>query len=84
MPVDTLGRSIPVVDEKGKPTQELALFSEAVAALDPIIGTGSPEGVEEARRKRFYIDSNGSAGSVLYVKVLNDIGGDRKQGWILV
>ncbi len=84
MPVNPLGRSIPVVDDNGKPTQELSIFSEAVAALDPIVGTGSPEGVVEARQARFYIDDSGASGSVLYAKVLNDIGGDRKQGWILV
>lgn len=84
MPVNPLGRSIPVVDETGRPTQELSIFSEAVAALDPIVGTGSPEGVVEARRGRFYINDAGSSGSVLYVKVLNDISGNRKQGWILV
>lgn len=84
MPVNPLGRSIAVVDEDGRPTQELSIFSEEVARFNPIFGTGSPEGAEEARRGRFYIDTSGASGSVLYVKVQNDISGNRKEGWILV
>ena len=84
MPVNPLGRTIAVVDDEGRPTQELSLFTEEAARLSPLFGTGSPEGVVQARRGRFYIDTDGSVGSVLYVKVLNDIAGERKEGWVLV
>lgn len=50
----------------------------------PETGTGSPEGVVSAPVGRFYIDTNGLAGSVLYVKRDSDVGGDASQGWILV
>jgi hypothetical protein len=50
----------------------------------PIIGTGSPEGVVEARQYQLYINSAGTAGSIEYRKMLSQIGGDRTQGWILV
>jgi hypothetical protein len=82
--VNPLSRSIAVVDERGRPTQELNLFSEAVAKIPVIIGTGSPEGIVEAMETRLYMDSAGATGTILYIKQFNDIGGDRKLGWILV
>jgi|TARA_R110002072_G_scaffold99672_2_gene219219 hypothetical protein len=50
----------------------------------PIVGTGSPEGVIEAVQYSLYLDSTGSAGAIQYRKMIPSIGGDRKQGWILV
>lgn len=57
---------------------------ELVTQLDILTGTGSPEGVIEAKQKRLYMDESGTAGSILYIKRDADIGGDRSQGWILV
>jgi hypothetical protein len=84
LPVDPLTRFEPVVDASGRPNQKLQLFSEEVAALFPIIGEGSPEGIYEAKSNRFYIDKIGGAGACLYVKVVDDIAGERKDGWVLV
>ena len=78
-----LDRVTPAVDEKGVPLQNLHLLSEDVDNLKPIIGTGSPENVVEARQGRFYIDTSGASGSVQYVKKLADIAGNKKQGWSL-
>ncbi len=47
-------------------------------------GAGSPEGVVEARITSQYMDTTGTAGSILYVKRDQDVAGDRKKGWILV
>lgn len=52
--------------------------------LDILEGTGSPEGVVEAKPRRQYMNTAGTAGSILYIKKLADISGDRTQGWILV
>jgi len=82
--VDNLGRSIKVVDAQGRATQELALFFESVSRLPVIIGTGSPEGVVEAGQSRLYMDDAGTAGSILYIKKLENISGDKSQGWVLV
>lgn len=84
MQVNPLSRSIKVVDQQGRPTQELNLFSEAVSRLSIIVGSGSPEGLVEAERTRLYMDETGASGSILYIKKLNDISGDRSQGWITV
>lgn len=55
-----------------------------VTRLSILSGSGSPEGVVEALPTRLYMDTAGTAGSILYVKRDADIGGDRTQGWILV
>lgn len=55
-----------------------------VSALAPLSGAGSPEGVQAALPTRFYMDTAGTAGAILYIKRDTDIGGDRTQGWILV
>lgn len=59
-------------------------FQFALANLSIITGSGSPEGVIEARATRLYMDTAGSAGSILYIKQVDDIAGDRTEGWILV
>lgn len=84
MPVSPLGRTVAVVDEEGVPTQELSIFTEEVARLNILAGSGSPEGVVEARQKRLYMDTAGTAGSILYIKRNDDVAGNRKNGWILV
>ena len=43
-------------------------------------GSGSPEGVLEAKPKSLYMDESGTAGSILYVKKT----GTGDTGWILV
>jgi len=50
----------------------------------PIVGTGSPEGVVEAPLLSLYLDTTGGSGFIEYRKMLTDIGGDKKQGWVAV
>jgi hypothetical protein len=47
-------------------------------------GAGSPEGVVQAQPTALYMDTTGSSGSILYIKQLPAIAGDRRAGWILV
>ncbi len=84
MQLNPLRANESVVDATGKPLQVLRLFSEGVSTLPPFIGTGSPEGVVEARQTRFYMDDAGVAGAILYMKQLDDIAGDKTMGWVLV
>lgn len=81
--VSPLNRFEPVVDNLGRPLQKLQVFSEEVAALSPILGNGSPEGVYEAKQGRFYVDLSGGAGDCLYVKNVDDVAGERRNGWII-
>ncbi len=55
-----------------------------VTNMSVLTGSGSPEGVVSARSTRLYMDTAGSAGSILYIKRDESIAGDRTQGWILV
>ena len=74
----------PIIDESGAATQEMRSWSQLVTDLLMSSGTGSPEGVIEARPRALYMDDAGTAGSILYVKRDGDITGDRTKGWILV
>jgi hypothetical protein len=75
----------PGVDIKtGNPLQPLQILSEEAARLPPLTGTGSPEGIIESKQGRFYINIAGGVGTILYVKRLDDIAGNRKTGWTLV
>ncbi len=75
---------IPIVDDKGIMSIEMVNFFNLVADLAVAEGSGSPEGVLEAKVTKLYMDTAGTAGNILYVKRDSDIGGDASQGWILV
>ena len=73
----------PITDPDGNMTQEMQTWTGLVS--NPVLsGSGSPENVVEATEKTFYMDTAAGSGSVLYIKRDPDIGGDKKQGWILV
>ena len=77
-------RGQPYVFENGRLTERALQQNILLVELDVLAGTGSPEGNVIAKQKRLYMDLNGSAGNILYIKRNTDIGGDRSQGWILV
>jgi len=79
-----LNQGQPIVDADGTMAQPFRQFTQEAALSIPIVGTGSPEGVVEARQFSLYLDSNGGAGSIQYRKMQPEIGGDRSQGWIAV
>jgi hypothetical protein len=79
-----LNAAQPIVDNTGKMSQAFRTWTLDASLSIPIIGTGSPEGVVEARQFQLYINSAGAAGAIEYRKMLSDIGGDRTQGWKLV
>jgi hypothetical protein len=82
--INPLLLTMKVVDEKGYPLQPLQIFSELVAKLSPLVGTGSPENVIEAKQTQLYMDKTGAPGAVLYIKQVDAVGTDRKKGWVLV
>jgi len=71
-------------DENGKLTLRAASFLEELATEinlnTPVQGSGSPEGVITAEIGQRYMDTAGTAGSVLYIKQ----SGSGDTGWILV
>lgn len=79
-----LNAAQPIVEPDGTMAQPFRQFTQDASLSIPIVGTGSPEGVVEARQYSLYINSTGTTGSIEYRKMLPDIGGDKTQGWIAV
>lgn len=82
-PIIPSGRT-PVVTTKGLLLSAFRTFLSDLADMHTLSGTGSPEGVVEARSLKRYMDDAGTAGAILYIKQVDDIGGDKSLGWILV
>jgi hypothetical protein len=83
MRLPLLVASRPIILDDGTMTQEFRNWTLDASLSIPIIGTGSPEGVVDARQYSLYLDQTGAAGNVAYRKMQPDIGGDRLLGWIL-
>ena len=73
-----------IVKKDGTMHDAFRSFTNQVALLGIIIGTGSPEGVIEALQGQEYMDDAGTASAIKYIKRDADIGGDKSQGWILI
>lgn len=74
-----LDRNTPVVDKEGKPLQKLQMASEQWNSLEILSGVGAPNGVVPAKMKRQYMDETTGQ---LYIKRVNDVGGDTTLGWV--
>ncbi len=75
--------SNPIVRDNGTMQEPFLLLALNVTNKLVVTGTGSPEAVLEAPQFSEYIDENGTTGSIKYVKMLTEIGGDRSKGWTL-
>lgn len=74
----------PIANNEGKMEQVFRTWTQDITRLDLIIGTGSPEGVIDAEQGREFMDRTGTAGAIKYIKRDSNIGGNSKQGWILI
>lgn len=74
----------PIVFEDGTMAQSFRLFTQDASLSIPIVGAGTPEGFIDARQYSLYINSTGVSGTIEYRKMLPNIGGDTKQGWVAV
>ncbi len=72
------------ITESGKASPEFMSWLQKATDLQIAAGSGSPETVLSAGQGKLYMDTSGSAGSILYIKRNADIGGDATKGWILV
>ena len=79
-----LNAAFAIVDDSGKMEQAFRVWSGQVNDSLPLTGSGSPEGVVFAVQFSLYLDTAGSAGAIEYRKMLPNIGGDTKQGWLAV
>ena len=73
-----------LLDALGLPVQRFRTWINEVTKLGIISGTGSPETVVIASELQQYYDTTGGAGSNMYIKKLDNIGGDRSKGWELI
>ena len=74
-----------IVDTAGSMLINFKTWTQQVSDMSILEGTGSPEGIQSARRTRQYMDTAGSPGSRLYIKTIDADGtGDDKVGWELV
>lgn len=73
-----------IVDTVGKMLINFKTWTQQVSDMSIIEGTGSPEGIQSARRSRQYMDIAGAAGSKMYIKAIDADGlGNDKNGWEL-
>lgn len=79
-----LDPSVPIVNKDGKVEPRFHTMMLKLLQLPIITGSGSPEGVVSASSTRLYMDTDGTAGNILYIKRDESIAKDRTQGWILV
>lgn len=84
MKIAPLDGTLPIIEEDDTMTQRTRTFMNQVARLGILEDSGSPEGVVDALPTSVYMDTSGSAGSILYIKRDADIAGDKTKGWILV
>ena len=79
-----LSASKPIIEDNMTMEQDFRTWANIVTRALPILGEGTPENNVEALQFTLYIDKNGTTGLIEYRKMLTDIGGDKKKGWILV
>lgn len=84
MTVANLPRGQRIVDDQGVMTDRMEGWTDTIGRLPILIGSGTPEASVKASITTLYMDTSGSAGSILYIKRDADTAGDQTKGWILV
>lgn len=79
-----LAAAFPIVHEDGTMTEAFRSYMAELGYALPLVGAGTPEASVEANQFSTYINSTGASGTLMYVKKLTDIGGDKTKGWIAV
>lgn len=79
-----INASQPIVNTDGTPSQQFQLMLNQLANNVSIIATGNPEGAIEAPQYSVYVDDTVPATPVTYRKMLPDIAGNKKMGWVIV
>jgi hypothetical protein len=74
----------PIVEDNGTMAQPFRSWALQASLSIPMLYAGAPEGLVTAQQYQFLINTTGTTGSLLYIKKLADIGGDKSQGWVAV
>ena len=81
--ISLLNSALSIVSNTGIIEDHFRVWAQEVTQNVRIEGDGTPEAVVTARQYSVYIDRLGSTGSIIYVKMQAEIGGDRSKGWEL-
>lgn len=79
-----LDAGLPIVEKDGTMTTVFRNQMNRYENQIPIVGAGSPNGVVEGSYLQEYLDVTGTTGSIVYRKMLPDVGGDKTLGWVAV
>lgn len=71
----------PLVTPDGTATQHFQRFLLQLSQTIQIVSSGTPEAIIEAPQYTVYVDEAIPSAPVVYIKMLPDIGGDKKKGW---
>lgn len=75
----------PIIDEDGGMFKVFRDWTQTITRVvnfnTPFEGTGSPEGVLEAKTGKFYTDTVIPS---QYRKSVNDVAGDKTLGWLII
>ena len=78
-----LNAADPIVDENGAMSQAFRNWAIKASVGGLVLtGLGSPEGVIESAQYTLYLDITTPTAPVQYRKMLSNILGDEKKGWI--
>lgn len=81
--ISPLTRIRAIVDSNGLMTEEVRVYFTELENRIPITGSGSPENFVAATEGATYYDLSAASGSRHYIKILNDIDGNKARGWEL-
>jgi hypothetical protein len=74
----------PIIENNGTMAQAFRTWTLQVSKSAPMLYAGTPEGNVIAEQYQFLINTSGTTGTLLYIKMQPDIGGDKSQGWVAV
>lgn len=74
----------PIVNDNLTMSDAFRTWTQLTNLSNAILHNGNPEGVVIADQYQFLINTAGTSGSLLYIKKLADIGGNKSQGWVAV
>lgn len=74
----------PIIEDNGTMAQAFRSWTLQASKSIPLLYAGTPEGSVTAEQYQFLINTTGTTGTLLYIKMQPDIGGDKSQGWVAV
>jgi len=73
----------PIVGENGTMERQFQEWITLMTRLLHFNGNGSPETVVPAPQYSRYVQDDASSGSTCWIKMVDDVGGNKKLGWQL-